>query len=322
VSRAQRLRPPESNPFDSFDDLQMLLFQQHGVISRRQALRWMTDGALRHRLATGSWRQAHRGIYVTTGVAELDDRQRRVVASLVAGSGRPAAVGGVSALQVLGMRGFPTSAVHVLIPARYRVFEPPAFVIVHRTRILGRDQLHRTTLPPCTVAGRSVLDGAQWAGTDDQAAALVVAAFQQRLVGLPEVVDAADRQPKARRRSLVLDVARDAASGAHSLPELEFVRLCRRAGLPAPECQVRRRDRTGRRRYLDAYFKDFGVHVEIDGEQHLEPQARWADMKRQNDLWVAGDRVLRFPAWVVRRHPAEVAEQVRAALEAAGWRPG
>jgi hypothetical protein len=42
-------------------------------------------------------------------------------------------------------------------------------------------------------------------------------------------------------------------------------------------------------------------------------------MKRQNDLWVAGDRVLRFPAWLVRRRPAEVAAQVRAALVAAGW---
>jgi very-short-patch-repair endonuclease len=63
------------------------------------------------------------------------------------------------------------------------------------------------------------------------------------------------------------------------------------------------------------------VHVEIDGEQHVESRARWADMRRQNDLWISGDRVLRFPAWVVRRHPAEVAEQVRAALEAAGWRP-
>ena len=47
----------------------------------------------------------------------------------------------------------------------------------------------------------------------------------------------------------------------------------------------------------------------------------WADMKRQNDLWVPGDRVLRFPSWAVRHRPDEVAAQVRAALLAAGWRP-
>jgi very-short-patch-repair endonuclease len=316
-----RLRPAESNPFDSFDDLQMLLFRQYGVISRRQALRWLTTGAVRHRLATGSWQQVHWGIYVVGGTPALDSRQRAMVASLAAGSGRPGAVGGVSALQVLGLRGFSNSAVHVVIPARYRVHEPPPFVVVHRTRSLGRDQIQRTTAPPCTVAGRSVVDAAQWAASDAIAAALVAAAFQQRLVSLAEVLDAAERQPAARRRPLTLDVAHEAGGGAHSLPEVEFVRLCRRAGLPAPECQVRRVDRAGRRRYLDAYFKDFGVHVEIDGEQHADASSRWADMKRQNDLWVAGDRVLRFPAWVVRRHPAQVVDQVREALTAAGWRP-
>jgi very-short-patch-repair endonuclease len=319
VARAHRLRTPESNPFDSFDDLTMLLFRQHGVISRRQALRWLSPKAVRHRLATRSWQQAHRGIYVTNGALVLDDQQRRMVASLAAGSGRPAAVAGVSALHVLGLRGFVTSAVHVVIPARYRIEGPPAFAVVHRTRVLGRDQIHRMTAPPCTIPGRSVVDGAQWAASDAAAVALVAAAFQQRLVGLVEVVEAAARQPAARRRTLTLEVARDAAGGAHSLPEVEFVRLCRRAGLPTPECQVRRVDRSGRRRYLDAYFKDFGVHVEIDGEQHADASVRWADMKRQNDLWVAGDRVLRFPAWMVRRHPAEVADQVRAALAAAGW---
>jgi hypothetical protein len=74
------------------------------------------------------------------------------------------------------------------------------------------------------------MDAAQWAESDQRAAAVVVAAFQQRLVSLPEVLEAAARQSKARRRALVLDVAHDAGDGAHSLPEVEFVRLCRRAG--------------------------------------------------------------------------------------------
>jgi hypothetical protein len=320
VTRAHRLRSPATNQFDSFDDLTMLLFRQYGVISRRQALQWLTSHAIRHRLGTGRWRQAHHGVYLTTGDDVLNEQQRWMVASLAAGSGRLAPLGGLSALKVVGLRGFPSSAVHVLVPASCRVHEPPVFAIVHRSRVLRRDELHRTTAPPCTMAGRSVVDGAQWAESDQRAAGLVAAAFQQRLVSLPEVVAAAERLPRARRRSLVLEVAHDAGAGAYSLPEVEFLRLCRRSGLPVPECQVSRVDRAGRRRYLDAYFRDFGVHVEIDGEQHTGATARWADMKRQNDLWVAGERVLRFPAWLVRRRPAEVAEQVRAALEAAGWR--
>jgi hypothetical protein len=47
---------------------------------------------------------------------------------------------------------------------------------------------------------------------------------------------------------------------------------------------------------------------------------QWAeDMRRQNDIWVAGDRILRFLAWLVRSRPDEVAASVRAALSAAGW---
>jgi hypothetical protein len=316
----QRFRAPDSNPFDSFDELEMLLFRQDGIISRRQALRWLTADALRHRLASGAWQQVHHGIYVTATAHALTDAQRRVVASLSAGAGRPAPLAGLSALQLLGLRGFGSSGVHVLIPSRWRDHDPPPYAVVHRTSAIRLDELHRTTTPPCVRAGRSVVDAAQWAGSDQLAAALVAASFQQRLVGLPEVAEAVARQPRARRRALVLDIATDAAGGAQSVPEIEFVRLCRRAGLPTPKCQVSRIDAAGRRRYLDAYFEEWGVHVEIDGQQHDEVQARWADMRRQNDLWVAGDRVLRFPAWLVRRRPAEVAAQVRAALLAAGWR--
>jgi hypothetical protein len=59
----------------------------------------------------------------------------------------------------------------------------------------------------------------------------------------------------------------------------------------------------------------------VDGGQHAEVGTYWADMRRQNAVWIAGDRILRFPARVVRHRPAEVVDQVRAALLAAGWRP-
>ena len=82
-----------------------------------------------------------------------------------------------------------------------------------------------------------------------------------------------------------------------------------------------RLDATGRRRYLDAYFTDYALHVEIDGKHHTDVRQWWSDMKRQNSLWIAGDRVLRFPAWVVEAEPAETTTQLRAALLAAGWLP-
>jgi very-short-patch-repair endonuclease len=82
-----------------------------------------------------------------------------------------------------------------------------------------------------------------------------------------------------------------------------------------------RTDARGRKRYLDVVFEEWKVHVEIDGGQHTEVGHWWADMRRQNDLWISGVRVLRFPAWVVRDRPGDVIAQVRAALLAAGWCP-
>jgi len=114
-------------------------------------------------------------------------------------------------------------------------------------------------------------------------------------------------------------VALEAAGGAQSLPELDYARLARRAGLPEPNRQVIRVDAHGHRRYLDVRYDKWRVVVEIDGGQHIEPAAWWADMKRQNDLWISGERVLRFPAWVIREQPDQVIAQVRAALSAAGW---
>ncbi|MFG3709451.1 endonuclease domain-containing protein [Micromonospora sp. NPDC047730] len=168
---------------------------------------------------------------------------------------------------------------------------------------------------------RSIVDAAQWAGTDAEARAIVAAGFQQRIVRGEDLREVLDRMPRLRRRKLILGVATDAAGGAHSLAELDFLGLVRRAGLPEPIRQMIRRDASGRRRYLDAYFEEWRVHVEIDGGQHLDPRAAWADMRRQNDLWVEGDRVLRFPSWALRAHPAEVIAQLRAALRRAGW-PG
>jgi very-short-patch-repair endonuclease len=123
----------------------------------------------------------------------------------------------------------------------------------------------------------------------------------------------------ARRRALIRETAHLAVAGAEALSEIELVRLCRRYGLPRPDQQVRRHDSSGRLRYLDAYWSRWRLHVEVDGGWHLEVRTWWDDMRRQNALWIKGDRVLRFPAWAIRHRTGEVAHQIRTALEAAGW---
>lgn len=300
--------------------LELLLFQQRHVVSRRQAMRYLTEKAIRHRLETGRWRVAERGVYVTHS-GPLTAEQRLMIGSLAAGAGRPALLAGLSALAIMNFRGFHTSTVHVLLPWRLRDRNAPGWVAVHRTRRLARDEMHPNVKPPHTTEVRSLVDAAQWAPSDDRAAAIIAAGYQQRLVFGDEIARALADRPTVRRRGLILATAADAAGGSHSLPEIEFLRGCRRAKLPQPSRQVVRKDASGRTRYLDLHFEAYGVHVEIDGGQHTDVRQWWADMRRQNELWVTGDRVLRFPAFVIRTKPDEWVPQVRAALLAGGWSP-
>ena len=302
------------------DRLTQLLYTQDDVLSRRQALRLLSQKTIRHRLESGRWQVAHAGIYVAhSGPITCD--QRRWVAVLAAGGGRCALLGGLSALEMFGPRGQPSQRFHVVIPASRRDDDPPPGVVVHRTRTLTPRDIHRVGAPPSTTRARSVIDAAQWAATDEGARLVVAAAFQQCLVSYAEIEAALSRLQRVRRRSLIMTTAADAQDGSHSVGELDFLRLCRRRGLPSPSRQLVRLDARGGRRYLDALFEEWQVQVEIDGAQHLELEQWWADQQRQNDLWVAGLRILRFPTWVIRERPDEVAAQVRAALLHAGWRP-
>jgi very-short-patch-repair endonuclease len=113
----------------------------------------------------------------------------------------------------------------------------------------------------------------------------------------------------------------DIEGGAQALSELDFTRgVIRQFRLPEPSRQVGRKDAQGRQRWIDVLFDEWNVVVEIDGTQHREPLEQWDDMDRDNDLNIDGYRVLRFPAWLVRKNPELVARKILQALHKAGYR--
>lgn len=93
------------------------------------------------------------------------------------------------------------------------------------------------------------------------------------------------------RRALVLQTICDVEGGSRSLPEIEFLRGLRRAGLPTPTRQrvVRRRDG---RYHLDAEFDPYRVTVEVNGAQHLELLAKEHDDLRRTRLSFGGRLVV------------------------------
>ncbi len=121
---------------------------------------------------------------------------------------------------------------------------------------------------------------------------------------------------RVRHAGILLSILADIEGGADSLSEIDFVKLARKAGLPPPIRQSIRWDSSGRRRYLDADFGTFAV--EVDGGFHLRAQNYWADARRQNELVLGGDRILRFSSYAIRLDEDVVLAQLRRAHEVFG----
>ena len=74
-------------PSDDAADLTWLLFRQQDVITFRQARRFFTEAAIRHRLRSGRWSEPHPRVFVAHGGAPVTDAQRLWIAVLAAGPG-------------------------------------------------------------------------------------------------------------------------------------------------------------------------------------------------------------------------------------------
>lgn len=304
-------------PVAARDEFDERLARQSGVVTLAEATTTLGIAAVRWRLERGLWQRPRAGVVVTHS-GPLDREQRLWVDVLASGEG--AVLGGLTAACCDGLRGFEPEATYVLVPHGRKVVQR-AGIVVRSSRRLDAPDVHPVRLPPRTRLPRSLIDAAVWASTGNRARAVLAAGVQQRLVRVSDLHEVTARLPRLPRRRLIRLTLSDIAGGAEALSELRFVQLVRRAGLPEPTRQVVRRDRHGRRRWLDAYFDPWGVVVEIDGCWHMEVQAWWADMDRDNQLTIAGERVLRYPSFAVREQPERVAHQIAAALRSAGW-PG
>jgi hypothetical protein len=306
------------------DEIELLLLEQSGVVTATQAINLVGRSAVRRNLAAARWRRVCRDILsVHNGPLTAD--QHLWVAVLVAG--RNAALAGSTALSVAGVRGVRDKAVQVLIPApRNRSTRLPEMprdmppVRVIRTRMLPPEHL-QAGRPSRTTTARAAVDAAIWARTADDARAILAAVCQQGKATPNEIFEVLSVRRRLPRLRMIRATMLDIGGGAHSLPELDLLKLCRKFSLPEPDRQTPRLDAIGRRRYLDAYWSRWKLHVEVDGSHHMAAGQWTDDMLRQNDLSIKGVRILRFPASAIRYRPAQVARQLHTALEVQGWRP-
>lgn len=231
------------------------------------------------------------------------------------GVGYGAALCAATALCADGFTGFESGTTHVVVRRGVHVPLMPGLK-VHESRRFCVDDIHPVRLPPRTRTPRSAVDEASWSRTRSRACAVLAATVQQRLTTVSRLRAELERAGQVKHHRLMVAVLADVEGGSHSLAELRVPQACRRAGLRPPDRQVVRRDKQGRRRYLDCEWRlpDGRVVVlEVDGAQHMEVKAWWADMPRERGVVLSGRTVLRCSAMEMRVSPTDVTDDLAAA---------
>lgn len=302
--------PPRESPLDRHRRVQAAS-EETGFVLDHRRLRELgvTRFQAAAQVASGRWSRVGRQTFSTRD-APLEDLAQRWRAVWEAGE-RIAVVDGVSALQAAGLKGWKEEVVHISAVHRHNVAHIDG-VAVHKVirRVDGEKigaGLPRTT--PAVAAIRA----AHWAVSDRQAATLMAMTVQQRLATGAQLLMAQRRVRGRTRRALVRRVALDVADGAQALGELEFAEACRRRGLPEPTRQALR-ILPGGHAYLDVYFEEYGLVVEIDGAGHLWGLNGLDDNIRANSVVIDGDRVLRVNVIGLRLEEEVIMDQVGAAL--------
>ena len=272
----------------------------------------VTDSQMRAHVAALRWRRIGRAMVLHRG--DLTKAEQWAVA--LANCEPSSCLASFTALEAFGLDGWERDEVHLLASAGARRPGPLGFPV----------RLHRTTRLDQTVAhlGRRVqrpapalILAASGFRTLRPALGLLAAGVQQRLVTAQALAQHLAVSTRVRHRQAMAAAVDEVAMGAQALSEIDFVRLCRRYGLPAPTLQSVRREPDGRRRYLDAEWRRRDgrrLVVEVDGAIHLAPSRWFDDQLRQNEVVLANSLVLRYPTFIVRNEPSLVANQLFRAL--------
>jgi hypothetical protein len=272
----------------------------------------VSRAAARAQIDAGRWQRLGRAIVLHNGPLT---RREQWDAALVC-VGPRAVLTSFTALEAGGLSGWEREDVHVLVHAGGSPVAAIGLPLrLHRTRRWSDVETHRLGARhhpayAAVVAARSF-------SRSRPAVGLIAACVQQRLARPVDLVAAIEGAGSIRHKRALLYALADIGMGSHALAEIDFVRLCRRAGLPEPRRQAVRVEPSGRRRYLDAEWTlrdGSSLLVEVDGSLHLSAARWWADQVRQNELVLAGAAVLRFPSAVVREEPELVIAQLRRAL--------
>lgn len=230
--------------------------------------------------------------------------------------GPRACLDGAASLAASGLERFTVERIRVSVPRGAKVRRTPTYDIRQTRRWTEADQ--SASGVPRTKPAVAAVRAALWARSDKQAALVLSMAVQQGLVTPEQLGHELLRIKRDKRRLLLHALVNDLVGGARSLGELDVAEELRARGFPAPDRQVLRKDARGRY-FLDLYWAQWKLVVEIDGIHHTWAENVIGDALRQNSLVLQGDTVLRLPLLGLRLRPDDFFTQIEDGLRRAGW---
>jgi very-short-patch-repair endonuclease len=294
------------------------LHQQEHVITRAQAIDCgLSRSEIRHRIRPGgSWQRLLPGVYLAvTGTPT--QRQREIAALRRAGP--QGALTGIAALRHHGVRVPDTPSCAVLVPAEQ-----------HRQNC-GFVRIWPTTRMPEFVftdgavrfaeAARAVTDAARELGSFRDVRAVAADAVQRRRCRIDQLADELRHAP-VRQSAWLRRTLAEVADGVRSAAEGDLRDLIRAHGLPAPLFNARLYVGPEFVAVPDAWWPERGVVVEVDSrEWHLSPEDWQRTLRRSTRMNALGINVMHFTPQRIRTEAAEVAGEIRSALEDGRPRP-
>jgi Protein of unknown function (DUF559)/Transcriptional regulator, AbiEi antitoxin len=291
--------------------------RQHGVLSLLQ-LRALGFGtrAVSARVAAGRLHRVYRGVYAV-GHPRLTIKGRWMAAVLACGPG--AVLSHRDAAALWGIRKSGRAAIDVMTPRRGG--RSLSGIDVHRTRRLQPEDTTKVAGIPCTTVARTLLDLAEVVNRRQVERACDQADLERLLdaTALDAVLSRANGRRGAPVLYAILDEYAIGQTVTRSEMEERFLALCERAGLPRPEVNAWIVRPDGAHAQADFLWREQRLIVETDGRAaHGTRRAFEHDRRRDQQLMLAGWRVIRVTWRQLTREPEELARTVQALLAAAG----
>lgn len=248
--------------------------------------------------------------------------RNQLVAAALAYAGPDALVTGLEACRRHGIRRGPrqpSDDIHLLVP-HAKQLRAYGFVYVERTRRLP-GAIRRDAVPLAPVA-RACIDAARRLRCPREVTELLADPIQRGSCSVAQLraeLAACGRRGSATPRRVLADIG----DGVRSAAERDAKRVWRRTGLPEPWWNASVFDERGRLLGIaDAWCDDVAMTWEIDSyEFHLSPGDYARTVGRAARLAAAGVVVVPTLPSRLRRDPAGVVAELRAAYAAASTRP-